>query len=175
MVISYEYSVDDNDYPLPPRVYGHIIRLRPCVMMSTPTLSPPPVARVRSFAGMVLQLVVASPPKAGSQADKLGVKKGDLILSINELDAVNMDSFAVTDYLAKYQVRAYSILYVFFGTVCVNTIELRAGDVHVLFSFFRNCSGILSMFFVHVYTKLNVRTRCYSMPWPLSVYFVRSI
>eukprot|EP00904_Undaria_pinnatifida_P001332 jgi/Undpi1/1119/HiC_scaffold_10.g04581.m1 len=49
------------------------------------------------------QLVVASPPKADSQADKLGVKKGDLILSINGLDAVKMDSFEVTDYLAKYQ------------------------------------------------------------------------
>lgn len=51
------------------------------------------------------QLVVASPPKAKSQAEKLGVKKGDLISSINGLNAVNMDSFEVTDYLAKYQVR----------------------------------------------------------------------
>ena len=50
------------------------------------------------------QLVVASPPKANSQAEKLGVKKGDLVSSINGLNAVNMDSFEVTDYLAKYQV-----------------------------------------------------------------------
>eukprot|EP00752_Nemacystus_decipiens_P007225 g6466.t1 len=49
------------------------------------------------------QLVVASPPKANSQAEKLGVKKGDLVSSINGLNAVNMDSFEVTDYLAKYQ------------------------------------------------------------------------
>lgn len=51
------------------------------------------------------QLVVASPPKTNSQAEKLGVKKGDLVSSINGLNAVNMDSFEVTDYLAKYQVQ----------------------------------------------------------------------
>ncbi|CAM9625897.1 unnamed protein product [Ectocarpus fasciculatus] len=49
------------------------------------------------------QLVVASPPKANSQAEKLGVKKGDLVSTINGLNVVNMDSFEVTDYLAKYQ------------------------------------------------------------------------
>ena len=51
------------------------------------------------------QLVVASPPKTNSQAEKLGVKKGDLILSINGLDSTKLDSFGVTDYLAMYQVR----------------------------------------------------------------------
>ncbi|CAM9993561.1 unnamed protein product [Ascophyllum nodosum] len=49
------------------------------------------------------QLVVASPPKTNSQAEKLGVKKGDLILSINGLDSTKLDSFGVTDYLAMYQ------------------------------------------------------------------------
>lgn len=48
---------------------------------------------------------MASPPKANSQAEKLGVKKGDLVSSINGLNAAKMDSFEVTDYLAKYQVR----------------------------------------------------------------------
>lgn len=48
--------------------------------------------------------MVASPPKANSQAEKLGVKKGDLVSTINGLNVVNMDSFEVTDYLAKYQV-----------------------------------------------------------------------
>lgn len=52
----------------------------------------------------LLQLVVASPPKANSQAEKLGVKKGDVISSINGLNAEKMDSFEVTDYLAMYQV-----------------------------------------------------------------------
>lgn len=50
------------------------------------------------------QLVVASPPKPNSEAEKLGVKKGDVISSINGLDAAKMDSFQVTDYLAMYQV-----------------------------------------------------------------------
>ena len=63
---------------------------------------------------MLVQLVVASPPKADSQAEKLGVKKGDLILSINGLDAVKMDSFEVTDYLAKYQVRVIMLFYMVF-------------------------------------------------------------
>lgn len=50
------------------------------------------------------QLVVASPPRAKSEAEALGVKKGDLVLSINGLKVVEMDSFEVTDYLATYEV-----------------------------------------------------------------------
>lgn len=52
-----------------------------------------------------LQLAVASPPKAKSQAESFGVKKGDLVLSINGLRTARGDDTAdVIDFLAKYEV-----------------------------------------------------------------------
>lgn len=48
---------------------------------------------------------MSTPPIAGSQADKLDIKKGDLIYSINGMNVVEMDSLEVTDFLAKYEVR----------------------------------------------------------------------
>lgn len=49
------------------------------------------------------QLAVASPPRAKSQAESFGVKKGDVVASINGMDTAKMNSFDVIDFLAKYE------------------------------------------------------------------------
>lgn len=92
-------SYEHNEYLAFPSVFSIFLRAPP------PPCAPPTTRNlVPDVHTWHPQLVVASPPKANSQAEKLGVKKGDLVSTINGLNVVNMDSFEVTDYLAKYQV-----------------------------------------------------------------------
>lgn len=56
--------------------------------------------------GGSVQLAVSSTPKAKSQAEGFGVKKGDLVMSINGIKTSGVESFDVVDFLAKYEVSA---------------------------------------------------------------------